>query len=70
MLVQCCLSVDRLQQLAIKWKWCLCSYHMVLIHFSQHCSRTPCVILVLLSVALTGEKAKNLWEVHKRVYNI
>jgi hypothetical protein len=60
MLVQCCLSVDRLQQLAIKWKWCLCSYHMVLIHFSQHCSRTHCVILVLLSVALTGEKAKNL----------
>jgi hypothetical protein len=50
--------VHRWQQHAIKWKWCLCSYHMVLIHFSQHCSRTHCAILVLLSAALTGEKAK------------
>jgi len=61
---------DRLQQRAIKWKWCLCSYHMVLIHFFQHCSRTHCVILVLLSVALTGEKAKSLWGVHKRAYGV
>jgi hypothetical protein len=70
MLVQCSLSVDRWQQLAIKWKWCLCSYPMVLIHFSQRCSRIHCVILVLLSVAVTGERAKSLCGAHKSAYGV
>jgi hypothetical protein len=49
---------DRWQQHAVKWRWYLCSFHMELILFSQLCSKTHCVILVLLSAALTGESRR------------